>query len=267
MPKATTKNVSKSETSGKKSAASTKETKKAPAKEASEKKAPRRNLNQAVAYIYGGSLIKASHVYVFAVPDKDVVAYAQENLSQYFGGKVSGRSVKCEDAEDIFNKVLEQADEKGFRVEPDCPILKCSVNNAAQLLKDVADCTTANSFTLDKDRVKASKKDSSKKEKPSVKKGKKGKKDESAESDAEESDNADDADDADEVEEDEENADENEDEDADNAEDADEAGSDEEEEEKPAAKKSTPKKGEAKPTKSAAKGKDNDKSKAPKKGK
>jgi hypothetical protein len=267
MPSKSTKNVSKSETSGKKGATSAKETKKAPAKEASEKKTPRRNLNQAVAFIYGGSLIKASHVYLFQVEDKDVVAYAQKNLSQYFGDKVSGRSVKCENAEDIFNRVLEQAEEKEYRVEPNCPILKCSVNNAAQLLKDIAECSTANSFTLSKDKVKGSKKDAGKKEKPVVKKGKKGKKEETADSDAEHSDDAEDAEDADEVEEDEENADENEDEDADDAEDAEEAGSDEEEEEKPAAKKSAPKKGDAKPAKGAAKGKDNDKAKAPKKGK
>lgn len=262
MPaKATTKSAAKPEAkpaSNKKTtpAAPTKDSKKTAPKSGSksaEKKAPRRNLNQAVAFLYGGSLVKASHVYVFAVENKDVVAHVRENLSQYFGNAVTGRSVKCENAEETLAEVLAQAEKKGYRVETECPILKCSVNNASQLLKEVAECNTANSFKLAEDEEKPAKKTDSKKEKAaSVKKGKK---DATAESDEDAEDDEDEA----------EETDEEEGEDGEDADDADDAESEEEEEKKPAAKKGVQKKADDKPAKGAAKGKDNDKPKTPKK--
>lgn len=255
MPKAPAKSTKQEKATNKKTAPAKEATKKPLATKGAskntEKKAPRRNLNQAVAFLYGGSLVKSSHVYVFAVDNKDVETYVRENLSQYFGNSVNGRSVKCEDAEATLAEVLSQADSQGFRVEADCPILKCSVNNASLLLKEVAGSSTANSFKLGKDEEKTTKKSS----KPS----KKGKKDGTAESDNEE--------DAEENEEDAEETDEDEAEDGEDDDEADDAESDEEEEEKPATKKGVQKKGDDKSAKGTAKGKNDDKAKNPKKGK
>jgi hypothetical protein len=136
----------------------------------SEKKAPRRNLNETVAYIYGGVLIKASHVFVFAVNNKDVSAYARENLAKYFGSSVTGRSAKCEDSEKTLAEVLAKAEEKGYSVEPGCCILKCSVNNASALLKEVTGCNVVNSFKLSDEEKEDGKKPA---KTPKVKKAKK----------------------------------------------------------------------------------------------
>ena len=125
----------------------------------SEKKAPRRNLNECVGFIYGGSLIKASHAYLFTVPDKDVVGYVRENLTKYFGNNVTGRYVKCANAEDTLRRIIESAEERKYLAESsDVCILKCSVNNASALLKEISECSTANSFKLANDEDKPKKK-------------------------------------------------------------------------------------------------------------
>lgn len=112
-----------------------------------------KNLNSCVGFVYGGSLIKASSLYVFAVDSKDVVGYVQENLTQWFGNQISGRFVKCEDSKATLDKFLELATERNYRTEMTGNILKLSVTNGATLLKEVSGSTTASTIKLPSDAV------------------------------------------------------------------------------------------------------------------
>ncbi|VBB18581.1 hypothetical protein YASMINEVIRUS_1044 [Yasminevirus sp. GU-2018] len=230
-----------------------------PTSKPAEKKATKAKLNQCVAFIYGGSLIKASHVYLFAVENGDAVEYVREHLTPYFGHAVTGRYVKCEDAEATLASVYETAEEKEYIVDADCKnILKCNVGEAADLLKTVADVNVAHTIKLGAEEEKPAKAKASKAKKPATK-GKKAAKDDEEELDA--------AEDEEEDVEDAEDADEEEGEDAEEAEEGDEAEAEEEEEEVKPAKKSAPQKGGNKAGNGGAKGKESEKAKAPKKGK
>ena len=128
-------------------------------KKPSEKK-QRRNLTQCVGFVYGGSIIKTNNVFLFSTDDhKNTVEYVRKNLSNYFGNNVTGRYVKCEDAEETLNKIMVSAKEKKYLAETeDCYILKCNVNNASTLLKEISESSTANTFKLSDDEDKPQKK-------------------------------------------------------------------------------------------------------------
>jgi hypothetical protein len=102
------------------------------------KAAPRRNLNEAVAFIYGGHF-KANRVFVFAVPCKDVKIHYLENYSTYYGKSVSCRYVKCESSDDIFKKVIEKASADKVQPEENINILELSVSNASKLLQEMSE--------------------------------------------------------------------------------------------------------------------------------
>jgi hypothetical protein len=68
--------------------------------------------NQSVGYVYGGCLMKANHVYLFATESKDksdVLEYVKDNLSEYFGEELNGRYVEVEDSVSGLEKVVEHA--------------------------------------------------------------------------------------------------------------------------------------------------------------
>ena len=98
---------------------------------------PRRNLNEAIAFIYGGHF-KANRVFVFAVPSKDVKAHYLSSYSEYYGKNVSCRYVKCETSDEVFKKVIEQASKDGVQPEDGVNILALSVSNASKLLRDIS---------------------------------------------------------------------------------------------------------------------------------
>jgi len=126
--------------------------KKPQSKAAAEKKAPRRNLNQVVGFVYGGDIIKASHVYLFSADNLEVVDYVRANLVQNFGSRVSGRYVKCEDAEEILNAVYAAAEEKEYNVDPECKnILKSNINDAAELIKTASGSNAAHTIKLNEE--------------------------------------------------------------------------------------------------------------------
>lgn len=203
-------------------------------------------LNERVAFIYGGTLMKSSNVFVFAIDNKDVVAYTRKHLSPYYGDKVNGRYVNCENAEEALERVLELADEKGYRAEAGCNVLKLAVNNASALLKEATGATAAHSFKLDEDEAapkksanKGGKLDASKKDDSDVKD------DEASDASEDEKDDV----------EDEKDVSEDENEDAPNADKADEAESDEEDEEVKPSRKRIQKKSNSKAAKGTSKGK------------
>ena len=109
---------------------------------------PCNTANECVCIIYGGSLMKASTVYLIRVYSKNPVEFVKENLVQWFGNKIGGRFVKCANADDVFERVLELATERECRVEPTGNILKLSVTNGSALLKEVSGSSTAQSIKL-----------------------------------------------------------------------------------------------------------------------
>lgn len=112
-----------------------------------------KNLNNCVGFVYGGSLIKASNLYLFSVDSKDVVDYVQNNLTKWFGNQISGRFVKCEDASATLQRVIELATERKYLAEPNYNILKVSVTNGVALLKEVSGATVASTIKLVSDVV------------------------------------------------------------------------------------------------------------------
>jgi hypothetical protein len=126
------------------------------------KKASSQRLNQAVAFVYGGSL-KASVVYTFAVDSLEVATYVRDNLCQYYGTELGGRYFKCEDANETLQSVLAQAQKKGNRLDNNYNMLKLSVNNAAKLFKDVTGAGAAHTLKLSDDGTDKAKKSSNKK--------------------------------------------------------------------------------------------------------
>ena len=123
---------------------------------ASEKKS-NRNLNECVAFIYGGVAMKTSYIYVFAVDNKEVAEYVRKNFVPYHGKDLSGRIAKCANAEDTLAEVLNQAGKKDYVVEPNCNILKCSVKSGSELLKEVTGCNTVSILKLDPNKQKKGK--------------------------------------------------------------------------------------------------------------
>jgi len=217
----------------------------------------RRNLNEAVGFVYGGDLIKASCAYVFAVPNKEVKKYVEDNLVSYYGSRVSGRYIKCEDCQETFKNVLKFAEEKGYCTDAGSHILKIAVNNAANMLKEVSGENTAHTFTL---QEKEDKKEKSDKDK-SDKKGKSGKSEKkTGKKDKTEDESEASGDEEDDVE-DEKDVSGDEDEDAEDAQDEDDTVSEEEEEEQKPVTKGSQKKGDTKSGKSADKGKNSNKAK------
>ena len=85
----------------KKTKNTSKATKKTVSKTNTKNTKPRRkNLNECVAFVYGGDCMKASVVHVFAVDEKNPTTYVEEKLVPYYGSKIGGRYVKCEDSEE-----------------------------------------------------------------------------------------------------------------------------------------------------------------------
>lgn len=151
--------------SGSKGKSTSKSTSKSASKGGDKEKKTRGKQNQSVAFLYGGELLKTNRSVLFTVdsnkPD-DVKQYVRDNFSKYYGSDVSGRFIKCEDGDDTLVEVLEAAKEKDYLLEPDSNILKCSVNDAAELLKDVTKLDSTHTFKLGeskKGKGKAAKED------------------------------------------------------------------------------------------------------------
>jgi len=226
-------------------------TKGAATKGTSEPKKAKKNLTQCVGFIYGGELIKGSHAYLFQCDTTDPVTYVRETLVPYFGGNVTGRYVKCEDADATMAIVLENVETKGFNTDGECQqILKCNVSDASELIKTAASANIAHVLKLTESEPKP-KKESTTASKGKTTKTTKGKKAAEVEDEVEE----------DEAEEDDAEDDDAEDDEVSDEEDEDEDEEDEEEEEQP-------KKATGKNTKPATTGKNTKPSSkpAPKKG-
>jgi len=235
MPSKTTASKTPAKAASKKAAPE----KKAPAKAAktasqSEKKAPRKNLNESVGFVYGGDVIKVNHVFVFQCNEKDPTQYVTDNLVQYYGPTLSGRYVKCEDAQTTFDELLAQAGAHQYQLADGSYIFTCSVQNGSNLLKEVSGQTTAHTIKLgaDEDKPAKAKKTPAKGKKAAPKKAaKKSGTAEASEAEDEEEENV----------EDDKEVDEEEAGDAEDADEADEAPADEEEEEKAPVKKNVAK--------------------------
>jgi len=123
-----------------------------------EKKAQRPKLEQAVGFIHGGEL-KASRIFAFAVTDgsdvESVKNYVKDNLVTYFGPVLSGRYVKCEDANETLATILDSAGED--RIE-NCTIIKRNVQNAAILYRDSIGNGVTHTFSLSDEKAKTGKK-------------------------------------------------------------------------------------------------------------
>jgi len=130
------------------------------------KKAQRPKLEQAVGFIHGGEL-KASRIFAFAVTDgsdvESVKNYVKDNLVTYFGPVLSGRYVKCEDANETLATILDSAGED--RIE-NCTIIKRNVQNAAILYRDSIGNGVTHTFSLSDEKAKTGKKTTGAKTKP-----------------------------------------------------------------------------------------------------
>lgn len=125
-----------------------------------EKKPKKAAPGESVGFVYGGTM-KASYGYLFCAnvsSPEEVKAYAKEHFAEYYGNDFSGRFVKCENGEEGLEKVLEQADAKGYRHGADGKLLYSSVNNLAALLKEVTQATSAHNFSMDEKKKVTKKK-------------------------------------------------------------------------------------------------------------
>jgi hypothetical protein len=210
-------------------------------------KVRRQHMNECVAFVFGGDIMKTSNIYVFAVDTKDPVPYIKENLVQFYGSNVGGRYVKCVDSEDTLEQVLSLADERGYRTENGCNFLKVNVNNGSALLRDAAGVNVAHAIKLENTNKKQSKKTKKSKTKDSE--------DEESESSDNDEDNVDNEDDVSNEE----------DEDASDTDEGDKSESDEEDKPSKPVSKSVKNKGKNKSTKSSRKSKQSSKAKNVKK--
>lgn len=124
-------------------------------------KKPRKDtskLTHVVGFIYGGSTIKASTLYMFGNDTKNVEEYITNNL-QWAGKCVSGRYVKCEDHEEMLTKLRELATKREVIAEPGSNILKLSVINGSALLKEATGTSQAHNIKLNSDAVETKKKE------------------------------------------------------------------------------------------------------------
>lgn len=119
---------------------------------------PQRNLKETVGFIYGGELMKVNRVIMFGCNDDDVIGYVKKTFVKMFGSAISGRYVKCENAEkalkDIFENVMEHKEESKDKprqctlIEDDCNLLKSSVDAASKLIKKMANSDVAHTIKL-----------------------------------------------------------------------------------------------------------------------
>lgn len=192
--KKNTKTQSKPEQKKVQSKADPKKGGKTATKATGEKKTVRKNLNQCVGFVYAGSMIKASHVYLFECDNSDPVTYVRENLVPYFGIEVNGRYVKCADAEETMKAVLADSAEKGYQCDAECQnILKCNIGDASSLIKDAAAANTAHTLTLVDQNNKPKKAGKVKADTKGGKGSKKASKDDEDAEDEQEEDNEDDS--------------------------------------------------------------------------
>ena len=150
-------------------------TKKATSDKAGSKAAPQRKEKENVGFICGGDVMKVNHVVMFKCDNDDVVSYVKETFVKIFGSSISGRYVKCENAEKTLQEIFDNAKDQGFTIENNCNALKVSVDNASVLLKKVTDSDVAHfiKLTENKKPKKETKDSKEKKESKVVKKTKK----------------------------------------------------------------------------------------------
>lgn len=116
-------------------------------------KSRRKNLNECVGFVYGGDCMKASVVRVFAVNEKDPTTYLKENLVPHYGSKIGGRYVKCENSEETLKTLLNKATEDNSQCEKDCNLLKLSIQNGANLLREVSGSNVAHTIKLNTEKL------------------------------------------------------------------------------------------------------------------
>lgn len=108
----------------------------------------RKNLNESVCFVYGGKVMKATTVYLYPVDSLDFVEYTKEHLVPYYGSDVSCRYVKCENAKETFDKVMESLKEKGYAVENGFNFVKISVATIVPFLRTASGSSTVHTFKL-----------------------------------------------------------------------------------------------------------------------
>lgn len=102
---------------------------------------------QYVGFVYGGPL-KAS-VCVFFHTTENVNDFVRDNLVRYYGKTISGRFVKCDNAEELYEEVLEKALEQQSGTETHAEnILKLNVNTAATVIKECSGNTRATQIKI-----------------------------------------------------------------------------------------------------------------------
>jgi hypothetical protein len=114
-----------------------------------------KNKNQYVGFIYGGSIIKATHIYLFQCNNTDAISHVRKTLVPYFGGNIYGRYVRCKDAKETMNIILEASLEKGYQTDTDCQnILKCNIGDASEFIKNCAGVNMCNVIKLNEAEAK-----------------------------------------------------------------------------------------------------------------
>ena len=135
-----------------KSAAKSAPAKAAPARASSAKgstRVPKEDLNQAVGFVYGGSLLKSNHVVFFKCDNINVGDHVRTEMASHYGQLITGRYIKCADADTVYEKVLADTDNKENRPEAEFPnIVNCSVADAVKYIKTASGASTAHSFRL-----------------------------------------------------------------------------------------------------------------------
>jgi hypothetical protein len=238
MPKSKSSKISKAET--KKNVSESKKATK-----------PRRNLKEMIGYIYGGDMLKPNRVVFFHRDNLNYADHVKDTYFDFYGPNVSGRGVKCEDAEKTFNALMKKANKDECVVHEN--MVKLSVNNSSALMKKVSGSTSAFTLKFDEDEDDGDEKD--------TKKDKKSNEDSEGDASDDDGDDSDASDDDDEGVDADENVNNEESADNEDGEDADDSPSEEEEEDTKPAKKSSKKESNRKSNKSAKKSKKSDKTK------
>lgn len=119
--------------------------------------------NESVGFLYGGSL-KTGYAKLFFSTEKKPLEFVTEH-KQYYGKDIQCRYINVEDAESVYNEILEQISDN-ISYENLCKIY---ANNLVSTMKEVSGIKSAHRLNIEKEETKQDKKSTKK----TVKKSKK----------------------------------------------------------------------------------------------
>jgi hypothetical protein len=107
-------------------------------------------LDQVVGFVYGGSLMNDDMKVFFKCYIFDVAKHVRANMAPYYGNNIKVCYIRCDNADSVYNDILNSFDKViDIFPEDEFPnIVRCSIHNAVDIMKDVSDTTSIHKFNL-----------------------------------------------------------------------------------------------------------------------